>query len=105
MSIAKCVHSSFQILVLCDTLENKAATGKKDGRPWGSSVISSGAICPSRSRVAWTLEVRPFANLLADWPRFKFPKLVWIFAQLSIVAGFVAEEAADVSLWRCSQTD
>ena len=39
--------------------------------PCGNSVISSGAIWPRRSRVACTLDWKPLANLLADWPMLR----------------------------------
>ena len=48
-------------------------------------MISPGAIWPRRSRVAWTLELKPFANLLADWPMFKLDKLDCNLLQPSIV--------------------
>lgn len=84
--------------------------------PWGSSVISPGATWPRRSRVAWTLELKPFANLLADWPRFKLEKLDCNLVQLSIVdcvrcgvglVGCWAREAvrgSHLGRWRCHQS-
>lgn len=49
-------------------------------------MISSGAMLPKRSRVACRLELKPFANLLADWPMSMLEKLDRILFQPSIVA-------------------
>ena len=54
--------------------------------PWGSSVISSGATCPSLSFVAWTEELTPFANLEADWPMLRLAKPVWRDFQLAAIS-------------------
>jgi len=64
-----CTLQSFQFRKLLLTTGNTL--------PWGSSVISSGATWPRRSLVAWTLDWKPFANLLADWPRLRLPMLDW----------------------------
>lgn len=53
--------------------------------PCGSSVISSGATWPKRSLVAWTEELKPLANLFADWPRLRPEMLDWSLFQPSIV--------------------
>lgn len=58
---------------------------KPKTRPWGSSVISFAATWPRRSLVACTLELKPFANLLADWPRLIEARLDWMFFQFSIL--------------------
>ena len=53
--------------------------------PCGSSVISSGAICPNRSLVACTDELKPFAILVADCPIFKLAKFDENLFQLSMI--------------------
>lgn len=48
-------------------------------------MISSGATVPRRSLVACTLELKPFAILLAEAPKLMLPKLVCSLFQPSMV--------------------
>lgn len=54
--------------------------------PWGSSVMSSAATCPSLSFVAWTCELNPFAILFADWPMLRLAMPVWRDFQLAAMS-------------------
>ena len=77
MDVAKAVDASLKVLVLYGFI-GAAVSCLYPGHcatiwdaPCGSSVISSGATWPRRSRVAWTLDWKPLASLLADWPRLR----------------------------------
>lgn len=86
---AERIHACLEVLVLW------GRTGVSAGppppptawcAPWGSSVISSAATWPSRSLVACTLELKPFASLLADWPRLRLARPVWSCFQLAAMS-------------------
>ena len=111
MSVAKGVNSGFEILVLCLdramgttrislSMNIQADMIRLDDElvhpggysPCGNSVMSSGAICPSLSRVACTLELKPLVNLDPAWEKLMAPKLDESFDQPSIVVDNVFED-------------
>lgn len=74
MGLAQGINPGLEVLVFCSFVtpgDSSCASAGNTNTPWGSSVISSGDTCPSRSFVACTLELNPLASLFADWPKLR----------------------------------
>ena len=71
MCQTECINAGLEVFVLCSVqCETTQVQQQNKLVPWGSSVMSSGATWPSRSLVACTPELNPFASLLADCAKF-----------------------------------
>lgn len=84
MRSAKCINAGFKVFVFYANRLDRTLR-ERVHLPWGSSVISSAVTWPKRSRVAWTLELKPFVSLLPASAKLMLPKLDWNFDHPSIV--------------------
>jgi len=89
MCCAQCINAGFEVFVFYTNRLDRTWKEIRTQLPWGNSVISSAVTCPKRSRVAWTLELKPLVSLLPASAKLMLPMLDWSFDHPSI----------DFSLW------